>query len=1325
MTIRVNRKIRTACRILVSGCFLCVLGLAGSFPALAVDPVSSAAECAGIGAVKQELEIANQSIKNYKELYSRKEAEVKALTVKINKLQDGFDKFQEITDRLTAEKEALVRQQTLLAAQLKQLEGQKAILEKQNSLLSNCTKESQQKSLDIAALSNLSKNQKDELSNKLRETQRELDAAVLANKEVARKNGDLQERYAELSVKVSNLEKNNAQLSREKESALERAQILSREIEETRAKLKTAQDQNKVLKETAGRVSGLEKAFSDLEKTRTEIESLKQENKKLRGAVFDVKNHEELKQEALLLRNETANLEKENKRLKEIAGKCRAQEDVSAQAQELRKKLIELEVENAKCAQVRGNSVKEQRGLQESIDKLRKELKRLEADNSDLRSASADKVDKKEYAGLQQETAMLRKELSAVKELNARLQALADKNKNAEALNDDLAKLRDSLTACQQQNAGLASSLDKARGAAVKQQELDQLRQKVSQLEKTKSQVWQAYTEKFNNQKELIDELIDLRARLGRQRVQLGKLEEENRKLKSGGPVVSGTSNKDDASELDQLRIDLARLESENARLRKAESGPAREVLLEELRQLREELAKVDAENRSLKTAQVAKVNVADKALQDEISRLQQIIVRLESENNSLRYSAKVKPSSRAKELKLLKEEIADLKESNAKLAAKLEQSDKERSLLVPLSPQASRQEGFEQGLAVGLKRELESAKEQLAVLKKQCKRLEDENVVLKQEALKAVKGAVDAGAVNQLKEKLAKVEQERNLMRVEMAQAKKHEGFVEGVKQSYEQELVKVKTELDALKSENKKCAEETARLKKFESSTQDIGEARRQIVKLTEEKRLLTQEMDALKVKQDNFVDQLVKVRKEKEALELASRGKTGDQIDKLQRDLKEAQQLSYQLVQEKAGFQSREKQLLNQIGSLESQKSQIERTIAEVNSKFDILNNEHAKLSEQLAQTVVNLSETAKEKAALEVNAENLKRDIAEIRNQLTQARDIGKRIQEEMAQLRMTNAELSSQNAKIVGQKAQETAIFDAQMDQLRAHKDGEISALNQRWAKYKKEKELEIVSINGKVSQLQQELQTAQNLSFQLMKEKTSFGTQQKQLNDEYQRVQNQNIVLSGEVKKLEEQNNFLRNQFVSVSQESNALRQQIKSSGKTPLQPEARYREELQAIKKELLRKSQQLQYCEMQSAGTDISRKTKELIDEHGKLKQKYEISQAKVRELEAVKKQYEDFKAKSNKAVEENATLHYNLSVLYAQTKDYQKAIAELEKVIEIKPNDGAAYYNMGVIYGEYLNNRKKSIGYFKKYLSLSPKDPDADRIRKYVLTYETLEQ
>jgi len=69
------------------------------------------APCEGFESIKQELELTKQSLKNYKELYERKDKEINALNEKLNKLQGGFEQFQKISDRLGKEKELLQKQQ--------------------------------------------------------------------------------------------------------------------------------------------------------------------------------------------------------------------------------------------------------------------------------------------------------------------------------------------------------------------------------------------------------------------------------------------------------------------------------------------------------------------------------------------------------------------------------------------------------------------------------------------------------------------------------------------------------------------------------------------------------------------------------------------------------------------------------------------------------------------------------------------------------------------------------------------------------------------------------------------------------------------------------------------------------------------------------------------------------------------------------------------------------------------------------------------------------------------------------------------------------------
>jgi tetratricopeptide (TPR) repeat protein len=131
-------------------------------------------------------------------------------------------------------------------------------------------------------------------------------------------------------------------------------------------------------------------------------------------------------------------------------------------------------------------------------------------------------------------------------------------------------------------------------------------------------------------------------------------------------------------------------------------------------------------------------------------------------------------------------------------------------------------------------------------------------------------------------------------------------------------------------------------------------------------------------------------------------------------------------------------------------------------------------------------------------------------------------------------------------------------------------------------------------------------------------------------------------------------------------------------------------------------------------------------LLEDFSNLKQNYEqLEQKYKKDTQETTSKQEEIKELYGKLPEENAVLHYNLGVLYAQKEDYQKAVTEFERVIELKPEDAESHYNLGVIYGEHLSDREKATTHFKKYLSLAPDDADADRVRKYILTWGTYEQ
>lgn len=123
------------------------------------------------------------------------------------------------------------------------------------------------------------------------------------------------------------------------------------------------------------------------------------------------------------------------------------------------------------------------------------------------------------------------------------------------------------------------------------------------------------------------------------------------------------------------------------------------------------------------------------------------------------------------------------------------------------------------------------------------------------------------------------------------------------------------------------------------------------------------------------------------------------------------------------------------------------------------------------------------------------------------------------------------------------------------------------------------------------------------------------------------------------------------------------------------------------------------------------------------------YAIAQKKNKALEEeiknMPKKFTELARQNKVLIKDTSQMHYNLGVFYTKNKEYDRAVAEFEKVIEITPDDAYAHFNLGYIYAEYLVNRKKAIENFRHYLGLAKSDDqDVDWVKKYLLTWETYE-
>ena len=91
-------------------------------------------------------------------------------------------------------------------------------------------------------------------------------------------------------------------------------------------------------------------------------------------------------------------------------------------------------------------------------------------------------------------------------------------------------------------------------------------------------------------------------------------------------------------------------------------------------------------------------------------------------------------------------------------------------------------------------------------------------------------------------------------------------------------------------------------------------------------------------------------------------------------------------------------------------------------------------------------------------------------------------------------------------------------------------------------------------------------------------------------------------------------------------------------------------------------------------------------------------------------------------NKAVEANAesaeAYHYR-GMVKTQQKDFQGAIADLEKAIELEPTRGYSHYYLGLAYNG-VKRPDKMAEHLQMFLQLAPDSPDADKVRSVLRAF-----
>jgi len=139
-----------------------------------------------------------------------------------------------------------------------------------------------------------------------------------------------------------------------------------------------------------------------------------------------------------------------------------------------------------------------------------------------------------------------------------------------------------------------------------------------------------------------------------------------------------------------------------------------------------------------------------------------------------------------------------------------------------------------------------------------------------------------------------------------------------------------------------------------------------------------------------------------------------------------------------------------------------------------------------------------------------------------------------------------------------------------------------------------------------------------------------------------------------------------------------------------------------------------------------DVSRQAEESTAENTKLKNDIETGrlQKEIATLSAKLKSSQDERDKAlfelsralkqkESLLRDSSLLHFTMGNEFFKQRDYKRAVEEFKRSIEFNPLLADAYYNLAVIYDDYLGDNVLALRFYRRYVELSPNAPDRKKV------------
>lgn len=211
-------------------------------------------------------------------------------------------------------------------------------------------------------------------------------------------------------------------------------------------------------------------------------------------------------------------------------------------------------------------------------------------------------------------------------------------------------------------------------------------------------------------------------------------------------------------------------------------------------------------------------------------------------------------------------------------------------------------------------------------------------------------------------------------------------------------------------------------------------------------------------------------------------------------------------------------------------------------------------------------------------------------------------------------------------------------------------------------------------------------------------------------------LKNENKDLRNRITNLERDNKVLANLNTILRNENTGLR-----SAQADLDSMTK---KAASLEKEIA--GMEKQNKDLEARLKDVSKKAEDAIAENARFKNDVETGrfQKEIADLSGRLKTAQDERDKAlfdlaralkqkESLLRDSSLLHFTMGNEFFKQRDYKRAVDEFKRSIEFNPLLADAYYNLAIIYDDYLGDNVLALRFYRRYLELSPNAPDRKKV------------